>query len=79
MSFDINTETSLDIAEKLLEQEHIINMRRIAVLSKMFIKLADRYSKIKDLLSPEIDELISLERGIKDLETTSMSVLSPDP
>ena len=74
---DMETETSLEIAEKLLEQEHILNMRRIEVLTKMMIKLAKNHPKLKELLKPELMDLIELEKGIKELESTSVSVLSP--
>ena len=71
-----NTETSLEIAEKLLEQEHIINMRRIELLSRMMVKLANNFKKLQDVLEPEISSLIKLEKNIKDLETTTLNVLS---
>lgn len=71
-----NMETSLEIAEKLLEQEHIINMRRIEVLSRMMVKLAKNFKKLQDILEPEISDLIKLEKNIKDLETTTLNVLS---
>lgn len=71
-----NTETSLEIAEKLLEQEHIINMRRIELLSRMMVKLANNFKKLQDVLEPEISNLIKLEKNIKDLETTTLNVLS---
>ena len=74
---DIETETSLEIAEKLLEQEHIINMRRIELLSAMMLKLAKNSKKISELLEPELKKLEELENGIKDLELTTFSVLSP--
>ena len=77
MSIDIATETSLEIAEKLLEQEHILNIRRIEVLTRMMLKLAKNNSKFKELLAPELKDLIELEKGIKELESTSLSVLSP--
>lgn len=76
MPFDIETETSLEIAEKLLEQEHILNMKRIEVLSQMMLKLAKNHPKIKELLKPELKNLIDLENRIKELESTSLSVLS---
>ncbi len=71
-----NTETSLEIAEKLLEQEHIINMRRIELLSRMMVKLVNNFTKLQDVLEPEISNLIKLEKNIKDLETTTLNVLS---
>lgn len=77
MSIDIATETSLEIAEKLLEQEHILNMRRIEVLTRMMLKLAKNNSKFKELLAPELKDLVELEKGIQELESTSLSVLSP--
>ena len=77
MSIDIATETSLEIAEKLLEQEHILNIRRIEVLTRMMLKLAKNNSKFKELLAPELKDLIELEKGIQELKSTSLSVLSP--
>ncbi len=71
-----NTETSLEIAEKLLEQEHIINMRRIELISRMMVKLVNNFTKLQDVLEPEISNLIKLEKNIKDLETTTLNVLS---
>jgi predicted NUDIX family phosphoesterase len=77
LDIDVNTDTSLEIAEKLLEQEHILNMRRIEVLSQMMIKLAECHPKIKNLLNVELRKLKDLEKRINDLESTSASILSP--
>lgn len=77
MPFDADVETSLEIAEKLLEQEHIINMKRIEILSKMMIKLANKHPKLKEFLEPELSRLIELEESIRELESTSMYALSP--
>ena len=76
MSLDFNAETSLSIAEKLLEQEHIINMKRIEVLSQMMIKLTNRVPKLKEILTPEIDDLLDLEKQLGELERVSESILS---
>ena len=75
MSIDFNAETSLTIAEKLLEQEHIINMRRIEVLSQMMIKLTNKVPKLKEILLPELNDLIELENQLRELERTSESIL----
>ena len=77
LDIDMNTDTSLEIAEKLLEQEHIINMKRIEILSKMMIKIANKHPKLKEFLEPELSRLIELEESIKELESTSMYALSP--
>ena len=77
LDIDVNTDTSLEIAEKLLEQEHILNMRRIEILCQMMIKLTECHPKLKNLLSPELRKLKDLEKSINDLESTSASILSP--
>ena len=77
LDIDMNTDTSLEIAEKLLEQEHILNMRRIEVLSQMMIKLTECHPKLKNLLNVELKKLKDLEKSINDLESTSAAVLSP--
>jgi len=77
LDIDMNTDTSLEIAEKLLEQEHILNMRRIEVLSQMMIKLTECHPKLKNLLNVELKKLKDLEKSINDLESTSASILSP--
>ena len=77
MATNYNMETALDIAEKLLEQEHIINMKRMAILSKMMIKLAENHKRIRDILEPELTELVKLEKDISALESVGISVLSP--
>ncbi len=76
MSIDFNAETSLTIAEKLLEQEHIINMRRIEVLSQIMIKLANKAPKIKAIIEPELNDLLELENQLKELKYTSENILS---
>ena len=76
MATNYNMETALDIAEKLLEQEHIINMKRMAILSKMMIKLAENHNRIRDILEPELTELVKLEKDISALESVGISVLS---
>jgi len=77
LDIDMNTDTSLEIAEKLLEQEHILNMRRIEVLSQMMIKLTECHPKLKNLLNVELKKLKDLKKSINDLESTSAAVLSP--
>lgn len=76
MSIDFNAETSLTIAEKLLEQEYVINMKRLEILSQMMIKLANRVPKIKEILTSELDDLNELEKQLSELEHTSESILS---
>lgn len=76
MSIDFNTEASLSIAEKLLEQEHYINMQRIELLSKMIIKLSVRFPSLRELLKSELKELVELEKKLQEVETTSESILS---
>lgn len=76
MSIDFNTEASLSIAEKLLEQEHYINMQRIELLSKMIIKLSVRFPSLRELLKPELKKLVELEKKLQEVETTSESILS---
>ena len=76
LTLDENAETSLEIAERLLEQEHIINMKRIELLSRMIVKLADRFKKLQETLEPELSKLIKLEKSIKELESTTINVLS---
>ena len=75
VDIDETTETSLEIAERLLEQEHIINMKRIEILSRMMVKLANRFGKLRETLEPELSHLIELEENVKELESTSLNVL----
>ena len=76
MSIDINTETSLEIAEKLMYQEHVINVKRIEVLSQIVIKLVERFPELKDEVEEELKVLERLERRMEDLDDASRGFLS---
>ena len=76
MSIDINTETSLEIAEKLMYQEHVINVKRIEVLSQIVIKLVERFPELKAEVEEELKVLERLERRMEDLDDASRGFLS---
>ena len=77
MPIDINMETSLVIAEKLLDQEHILNTKRIEVLCQIILKMAESNPELKKMIENEIKVLTKLERRMEDLENTSRGILSP--
>lgn len=76
MSIDINAETSLEIAEKLMYQEHVINVKRIEVLSQVVIKLVERFPELKAEVEEELKVLERLERRMEDLDDASRGFLS---
>ena len=76
MSIDINAETSLEIAEKLMYQEHVINVKRIEVLSQVVIKLVERFPELKAEVEEELKILERLERRMEDLDDASRDFLS---
>jgi hypothetical protein len=40
------------------------------------LKLVNNSKKLQDVLEPEISSVIKLEKNIKELETTTLNVLS---
>ncbi len=76
MSIDINTETALEIAEKLMYQEHIINVKRIEVLSQIVIKLVERFPELKAEVEEELKVLEKLEKRMEDLDDATRGFLS---
>ena len=76
MPIDINVETSLAVAEKLLEQEHIINIKRIEVLSQLVIKVIEHSPELKNEVENEIKMLEKLEKKMEQLEDASRGFLT---
>lgn len=76
MSIDINAETALEIAEKLMYQEHVINVKRIEVLSQIVIKLVERFPELKAEVEEELKVLEKLEKRMEDLDDASRGFLS---
>lgn len=76
MSIDINAETALEIAEKLMYQEHVINVKRIEVLSQIVIKLVERFPELKTEVEEELKVLEKLEKRMEDLDDASRGFLS---
>ena len=78
MTIDINVETSLAIAEKLLEQEHIINIKRIEVLCQIVLKIIEQNPELKKNVENELNVLSTLEQKMENLETTSRGFFASD-
>ncbi len=76
MSIDINAETALEIAEKLMYQEHVVNVKRIEVLSQIVIKLVERFPELKTEVEEELKVLEKLEKRMEDLDDASSGFLS---
>lgn len=76
MTIDLNAETSLAIAEKLLEQERIINTKRIEVLCQIVLKFAKHSPELKNIIEEELTILKRLEKNMEDLEIASRGFLS---